>query len=301
LEAEIKTLMPSLTEKLRKLNLSSYEVAAYLSLISLRDWAKKDQIMIETKKYGQELPETRVYAVLSSLESKGLVEKSEDYPKKYRAHATYSALKGLVNKQKHALDSAVEEAWTLGLSRLTTHEGMWEVGTEEDAVHLTRTMWQRASSGIYLMTRTGDWIESHGLLPILKEKLALKNFEMGMIFTEFRYLPSEKRERARRVSQALSRMGAQVYQQVPSAIRLDVTDPGHERGEALFFLYEENKKARYYRYYTRIPSAVNSFARLFAFSVLGSEEKQDSLRIALGQETRRLRLFESTLLKESRS
>jgi len=286
----MKAILPIVTERLRSLGLSKYQALAYLSLVSLRDWATKNEIMREAKKYGN-LPLTRVYAVLSALESKGLLEKSKGYPKKYIAHATFSALKGLVDDRKQELDRIVDEAWKLGLHRLTTSEGMWELGTEEDAVYLTRAMWQRASSSIHLMTRTGDWIESNGLLPILKEKLSDKNFEMAVIYTEPKYLPFEKREKARKTAQTLSRMGVQVYQQVPTTFRLDVVDAGHkEGGEALFFLYEENKQARYYRYYTRIPSAVTSFARLFALSILGSKENANTLHKAVSYQTSRLRI-----------
>ncbi|MEM3766482.1 MAG: helix-turn-helix domain-containing protein, partial [Candidatus Bathyarchaeia archaeon] len=72
---------------LKKVGLTDYEVDAYLTLL------EKGALTARQISYGAQIPPSKVYQVLNSLEKKGWIEVSRKRPSKYFPKSPETALK----------------------------------------------------------------------------------------------------------------------------------------------------------------------------------------------------------------
>jgi len=279
LSEAILAKFPSMKERMRELGLSNYEVVAYAALAGLRDEAKVGEVLYEAQKYGN-LPPTRVYAVLTSLERKGLISKSYSYPKKYRALVKKEPFKDFVkstlDSYRRRLESDVDSLWNEFLGPLQHVAGVWQIGTEEEATALTEEMWKNASVEIDLMTESGRWVmNSKRLLDILVSKKEFPSFRINVLLSKGDQLSKTNREIASRFEEFLGQMGGNVYRYIPGALRMDIVD----KKSCLFFMYEEDKP---YIYYSTHKSIADSLRQLFILSILLTEKYESTTLNMLG-------------------
>jgi sugar-specific transcriptional regulator TrmB len=89
-------LMEDLKELLNDANLSTYEINAYLTLLSSSKINPPTAKEISSE---SSVPSGRIYEVLEDLEKKGLIEIIESRPKKYKAVSLNKALSNLIDFQ----------------------------------------------------------------------------------------------------------------------------------------------------------------------------------------------------------
>lgn len=128
-------------EKLKKLGLTSYEGAAYLSLLKLGE-AEADEVAGEAR-----IPMGRIYNVLSSLEELHLARSQETRPKRYICVEPTTALLRLSERRQKELMRASSEIETLandlssklaGVVPRKTDRTFWTVAIGNESHHLIR-------------------------------------------------------------------------------------------------------------------------------------------------------------------
>lgn len=107
---------------LQEIGLSPYEEACYLALL------RKGQLKGHEVAGEARIPRTSAYPALERLQQKGFVTLVQRSPKVYRANDPESAIRGLVDSRKEALDA-------LGERTIGTFERV-EIGGEIPAVEL---------------------------------------------------------------------------------------------------------------------------------------------------------------------
>lgn len=281
LTKEVRSLLPLLKEGLRTLGLSSYEVTAYASLISLHGPAKVEDILKESENYGK-IPPSRIYAILNSLERKGFLKKSTEYPRIYEAVIDKRVLESLVESKvkwyRDRLYSSADEVWSKCFQYLRKESGgSWKIGGEKEAVDITRDMWREADKEILLMTESGRWvIENPELTEILKEKGRLKNFQIHTLVSVPKKLDEGRRKYLLKFEKLLTDMNATIYHYNPGIFRMDIVD----EDEGLLFLYlTSSEDSEGIILYTREDKAIKELRRLFYLEVLSSEEVQPKIRL----------------------
>jgi sugar-specific transcriptional regulator TrmB len=121
-------------DELEYYGLSNYESRVYITLLSSRERTAKG-ISDESQ-----IPLGRIYDVLNSLEDKGLAEKQESRPMKYKAKEPKIALNRLLKMKEAELDSLTKQAVLTEekLNRLRNkepEEGLfWTVALGEKAI-----------------------------------------------------------------------------------------------------------------------------------------------------------------------
>lgn len=284
LETKLKTLYPILEEGLRKLGLSRYEIVAYTTLLNLRKPADKEEILIESQKFGK-IPRSKIYAVLSDLERKHLIIKKPGYPRFYEVDTRRESFEELIEKRVRDLENEkkvlegslrtkLDEVWS---KCILMSEGIWEID-DAKVKDVTKDMWTRAEKEIMLMTRSGDWLpETKELVDILEEKSKIRDFQVFALISKQELVEPYKREKSEHFEKFLERIGAHVYHYTPGTFRMNVVD----RKECLFLMYEHKKP---YIYYTPIKDVADSLAHLFVLQCLASDEyisqlKQNSSKV----------------------
>jgi len=91
-----KDLMEDIKELLNDANLSTYEISAYIVLLSS---SKTNPPTAKEISSESSVPSGRIYEVLDDLKNKGLIEIIESRPKKYKALSLNKALENLLNFQ----------------------------------------------------------------------------------------------------------------------------------------------------------------------------------------------------------
>ncbi|MFX0070778.1 MAG: TrmB family transcriptional regulator [Candidatus Hermodarchaeota archaeon] len=120
---------------LEEFGLSVYESKVFKTLLSLgiseaREISNQSQV-----------PFGRIYDVLNSLESKGLIEKQQTRPTKYVANDPKVAIKLLINNKKNQLDKLINQASSLEnqLNKIykkpTKDSLFWSVEIGNERVH----------------------------------------------------------------------------------------------------------------------------------------------------------------------
>ena len=89
-------LMEDLKELLNDASLTTYEINAYIALLSS---SKINPPTAKEISSGSNVPSGRIYEVLEDLEKKGLIEIIESRPKKYKAISLNKALSNLIDFQ----------------------------------------------------------------------------------------------------------------------------------------------------------------------------------------------------------
>ena len=127
-------------EKLEELGLSKYESRAYLALLSSG--------IIDARKLSSKsgVPFGRIYDVLSSLESRGLVQTQLSRPKKFLAVEPSVAVKKLIDLKNKEVDSIIQKAGKVeedlnSLFKKTKEESIfWSVAVGDDTIkaHMER-------------------------------------------------------------------------------------------------------------------------------------------------------------------
>lgn len=91
-----KTLMEDLKEFLNDANLSTYEINAYIALLTS---SKTNPPTAKEISSESTVPSGRIYEILDDLNKKGLIEIIESRPKKYRVISLNKALDNLISFQ----------------------------------------------------------------------------------------------------------------------------------------------------------------------------------------------------------
>ncbi len=91
-----KDLMEDLKELLNDANLSTYEINAYIALLSS---SKTNPPTAKEISLDSKVPSGRIYEVLEDLEKKGVIEIIDSRPKKYKAISLNKALDNLIGFQ----------------------------------------------------------------------------------------------------------------------------------------------------------------------------------------------------------
>ena len=166
---------------LEKLGLSSYEAKTYVEMLSL-DFTTAREISEISK-----VPFGRMYDVLSKLEVKGLVEKQNSRPAKFRAETPKLAINKLINLKEKEIETikntapVIEEKLAKFYGSSKEESLFWSVAMEEEtmAQHEAKLMEAEEEILIYMHTplsipsvsipESNDFIETIAYLINIKQ------------------------------------------------------------------------------------------------------------------------------------
>lgn len=250
---EVRVHLRDLQEDLRRLGLSSYESAAYLSLAASEGALTADEVVKDAKKLGIKLPDTKVRSVLKVLENRGIASR-EGYPHQYSLRESHKSSvgriattylrdqEGIFNRvreqaqsAKQRLEGMLPELFMEGQRNLRSVAAV-DAGNAQE---ITFGMWKRAKKELLVMTNSGDWImKNDELRDTLKAKREQRpRVEIYALLGEKDSIPREKRSANTNLREYLSDIRAHVRAYEPRAMRMNVVDGR----EVEFFLWPEGK------------------------------------------------------------
>jgi len=151
-ELTIGQLQGILTENL---NWSEYHARAYCVLVMNGEMEVKD-IELEAN-----IPNSRVYGVLSKLEEQGVVKKKGRRPKSYDAIHPRDVISGEVDQFRRKSEQAksrLEQAWEANRSLSVDDEDTWALGSTQGVVNQVRSAIESANDSIYAIDSNLRWI-----------------------------------------------------------------------------------------------------------------------------------------------
>lgn len=160
-ELTVSQLQGILTENL---NWSEYHAKAYCVLVMNGEMEVKD-IELEA-----DLPNSRVYGVLSKLEERGVVKQKGRRPKSYDAIHPRDVISGEVNQFRRKSEQAksrLEQAWEANRSLSVDDEDTWALSSTQGVVNQVRSAIESADESIYAIDSNLRWVSRED-----REKLA---------------------------------------------------------------------------------------------------------------------------------
>jgi sugar-specific transcriptional regulator TrmB len=187
---------------LESLGLNSYESKTYLSLLSSGLSTARDIIK------DADVPSGRIYDILSSLEHKGLVERQDSRPKRYRGTDPQVAIRNLLDLKDQEYQTIKDTASVIEsqLSEIFTsrpkESTFWSVALEEEEmkVRINKKILEAErellmylnlkATHAYFSPESRKWL-SKGIEELIRRKVDLKLILGGITKEEFikEYLP----------------------------------------------------------------------------------------------------------------
>jgi len=151
-ELTISQLQGILTENL---DWSEYHAKAYCVLVMNGEMEVKD-IELEA-----DIPNSRVYGVLSKLEERGVVKQKGRRPKSYDAIHPRDVISDEVDQFRRKSEEAksrLEQAWEANRSMAGDDEDTWALGSTRGVVNQVRSAIASADDSIYAIDSNLRWI-----------------------------------------------------------------------------------------------------------------------------------------------